>query len=557
MDKWVCEQELRHLTMSSSATRRRKANHAGARSGKSSPLHDVRPGRRAAPYPTHMDESFVSLQPTVKLPIERTVKKHNHWPAARAGTAVVLTALLCVVLTFWGLGAAINDEVTAWGFDPERAQFLQFVIITLLGSFVAGFLLRWKAVAWLGGLLYYAVFYLIPYALHAVNPVSAVDGAPQLLIPGAFLLNLATLLAVALLVAGAGAVLGQACGEVFVKPFVDVVRFARARLYSGREAHTFDVHGALAGVPAFLLTVVVATAMLLTSFNIGDILNYGTSAAIYQPVQAAAEAGVVHAGSYKSQSLGGLMRQFLIYLPPSYTSAPDMRFPVIYMLHGAPGRMGNWFDGAKAITTANDLFSAGKASEAIFVSPDGNGPIYKISEWANSLDGRQRVEDSIVDDLVPFVDSHYRTIADAAHRTLAGISDGGFGAVNIALHHPGVFGKVLSLGGFFRAEKSPVFGFGPSSDAIYRYNSPAFYVLTSAGLAAARTLTFYIGAATNDRGYYPQELAFYRQLRQLGVHVTLIAVAGSHSWRTWGMQFARALPLLEPPVAGRVQSPTR
>src|SRR5262249_3658689 len=160
------------------------------------------------------------------------------------------------------------------------------------------------------------------------------------------------------------------------------------------------------------------------------ILSYGTTATLYRPAVAPLRRGVIRPDEYRSPALRGAMRQFLIYLPPSYATSPRQRYPVIYMLHGVPGSMTNWFGGANADTTADDLFAIGKARETIFVSPDGNGPVYKASQWANSLDGRQRMEDSVVDDLVPYVDAHYRTIASPAGRAIAGISDGGFAAAN-------------------------------------------------------------------------------------------------------------------------------
>jgi S-formylglutathione hydrolase FrmB len=83
------------------------------------------------------------------------------------------------------------------------------------------------------------------------------------------------------------------------------------------------------------------------------------------------------------------------------------------------------------------------------------------------------------------------------------------------------------------------------------------YVTTPDGLTAARSIIFLIGAATQDRGYYSKDLAFYRQLQRLGVHTELISVVGSHSWQTWGSQFAKALPLLEPPLVKAHQSNSR
>src|SRR5260370_42167030 len=128
---------------------------------------------------------------------------------------------------------------------------------------------------------------------------------------------------------------------------------------------------------------------------------------------------------------------------------------------------------------ANDLITAGKIRETIFVAPDGNGPDYRVSEWANSFDNRQRMEDSIVYDLVHEVDTHYRTLADPADRAIAGNSDGGFAAANIALHHPDVFDTVLSLGGSFVADDRPVFGVAPASIAYPRAKRPALYMTTT------------------------------------------------------------------------------
>src|SRR5262249_45228577 len=82
------------------------------------------------------------------------------------------------------------------------------------------------------------------------------------------------------------------------------------------------------------------------------------------------------------------------------------------------------------------------------------------------------------------------TAPSAASRT------GGFAAANIALHHPDVFSTVLSLGGYFVADNSPVFGVGAVAGAYRRINSPAMYATTPSGLQAARSLTIFLGVGT-------------------------------------------------------------
>ncbi len=467
--------------------------------------------------------------------------------ALRLAMATLCAALVPFALANLGLAASIDTQLTEVGFDADRAQLIEFVLIAFVGALAMGIVLRWRTPVWLGALLYYVTVYWLPFMGHAQHPPLAPDGTPQVLVPGAFAATIATLLAVGILFSGAGAVLGEACGRVFVAPLTMLIRLALARTGLG---HRFQLtrRTALAALTASMLSLVVITAFALIAGNVDSILNFGPTAAIYRPVRAAALQGVVQMGTYPSPALGGRLRQYMIYLPPSYATSPDQRYPVIYALHGFPGRFTNWFSAAHADMIANTLISARKMREAIIVSPDGNGTVYPISQWANSFDGHQQMEDAIVNDLVPYIDAHYRTLDDPAHRLIAGLSDGGYGAVNIALHHPNVFGAVLSLSGFYQASStSPVFGHGAASNAYRLYNSPASYVTTPGGGQAAHILTFVLGVGTQDSYFYPRAQSFYKELHHLGVRVTLLQAPGGHSWQLWAAQFAQAMPLVEPP----------
>jgi S-formylglutathione hydrolase FrmB len=63
--------------------------------------------------------------------------------------------------------------------------------------------------------------------------------------------------------------------------------------------------------------------------------------------------------------------------------------------------------------------------DTILVLPDGNGSITRSSEWANSFDSRQLMEDAIAQDLVAYVDAHFRTLAAPSYRAIGGLSEGG------------------------------------------------------------------------------------------------------------------------------------
>lgn len=126
-----------------------------------------------------------------------------------------------------------------------------------------------------------------------------------------------------------------------------------------------------------------------------------------------------------------------VYLPPTYDTSTE-RYPVVYFLPGFEDRtMGVTFRDIAA------LFQAGTIQEMIIVVVPGNN-LLGGSFYVNSP-ATGNWEDFVVREVVRYVDSHYRTIAQAGSRGISGHSMGGFGALNLAMRHPDVFGAVYSL----------------------------------------------------------------------------------------------------------------
>lgn len=127
---------------------------------------------------------------------------------------------------------------------------------------------------------------------------------------------------------------------------------------------------------------------------------------------------------------------YLIYLPPGYASATRERYPVIYWLHSNGGSQR---EGADIFLPGLDAaIRSGKVTATIAVFPNGLG----ASRWLDSPDGKRSVETVIVRDLIPHIDSSYRTIADRGARAVEGFSMGGFGAAHLGFKYPDVFGAV-------------------------------------------------------------------------------------------------------------------
>lgn len=130
-------------------------------------------------------------------------------------------------------------------------------------------------------------------------------------------------------------------------------------------------------------------------------------------------------------------RSVYIYLPPTYGEG-DKNYPVVYFLHGYGDDSESFLKSAAAALNVN--FNDG-GKEFIFVALDGNiksgGSFYvnssSLGDW----------EDFVTEEVVGYLDSNYRTIADSESRCISGYSMGGFGAINAAFHRPDVFSSLL------------------------------------------------------------------------------------------------------------------
>jgi S-formylglutathione hydrolase FrmB len=141
-------------------------------------------------------------------------------------------------------------------------------------------------------------------------------------------------------------------------------------------------------------------------------------------------------------------RPLQVYLPPGYQDQAR-RFPSVYLLHGYFGSAASWADrtgfGPPVLEIIDQAFAAGRAPQAVVVSVDGWNR-YGGSQWVDS-DGTGRYQSYLCDEIVSFIDAHYRTIAHRDHRGVMGKSSGGFGALAASMCRPDVFGACASHAG--------------------------------------------------------------------------------------------------------------
>jgi enterochelin esterase-like enzyme len=219
-----------------------------------------------------------------------------------------------------------------------------------------------------------------------------------------------------------------------------------------------------------------------------------------------------------------------VYLPPGYADNPQRRYPVLYLLHGFPGRPLAFMLTVRMGVVEDEVVAKSQAQPLILVMPFGSTSTFTDKEWANGVGQGEGWATFVARDVVNAIDSRYRTITDRSGRAIAGLSEGGYGALNIAFQHPGEFGVVESWSGYETAASiRSVFGDNSRELAA---NSP---VLTLPHVA--RTLRrektfiwFYTGRGDHEAR---ENQAFASDLRRLRVPHDFLEPPGGHNWALW------------------------
>jgi len=135
-------------------------------------------------------------------------------------------------------------------------------------------------------------------------------------------------------------------------------------------------------------------------------------------------------------------RDVVVYLPPSYAHSPGRRYPVVYFLHGYSVGVEAYVKLLNLPDMADRAIAAG-AREMILVLPDAF-TVYSGSMFSNSPTTGDW-EGFLSRDLVDYMDSHYRTVADRDSRGLSGHSMGGYGTLRVGMKHPEAFSALYAM----------------------------------------------------------------------------------------------------------------
>jgi enterochelin esterase family protein len=244
---------------------------------------------------------------------------------------------------------------------------------------------------------------------------------------------------------------------------------------------------------------------------------------------------------YPAPKLGMEQRRMTVYTPAGYEDNPTRRYPVLYLLHGAGGDENAWSELGRAQHILDNLIAQGKAEPMIVVMPNGNGAQkavpgeYENSMYKPSFMNPRTMEGSIevaFPDLVNWIDSHYRTLADKQHRAIAGLSMGGFHSLYISANNPQMFGYV----GLFSAAVSRQgqgengFIYQDLDRKLSEQFSPAPYL-------------YYIAIGRTDF-LYKDNVDFRQRLDAKGYKYKYVETDGGHIWKNWRIYLNQFVPQL-------------
>lgn len=250
--------------------------------------------------------------------------------------------------------------------------------------------------------------------------------------------------------------------------------------------------------------------------------------------------GTVSKVWYPSPTLGMERRRMTVYTPAGYEDG-NKQYPVLYLLHGAGGDENAWSELGRAVQILDNLIAQGKAEPMIVVMPNGNGAQeavpgeYPNSMYKPSFSNPKTMEGSFekaFPDIMSYVETHYRTINDKAHRAIAGLSMGGFHSLYISANYPDLFGYV----GLFSA-------------AINRQaKGENTYIYENLEEKLAKQFSdapklYFIGIGNGD--FLFQDNVKYRELLDShGYKYEYMETDGGHEWRNWRKYLNHLLPEL-------------
>ncbi|MBR1406742.1 MAG: esterase [Bacteroidales bacterium] len=236
---------------------------------------------------------------------------------------------------------------------------------------------------------------------------------------------------------------------------------------------------------------------------------------------------------YNSPTIG-FERRMYVYTPYGYEDKANQKtkYPVLYLLHGGGCDEDTWESMGRVTAIADNLIQKGLAKPMIIVMPNGNAaqssspfmqiPAPEAAAQAARQD-RNRYIHSIVKDIIPYIESHYRVVAKPDWRAVSGLSMGGGHTLSVTAAYPGTFSYICPMGcGGNRTEE---------------------FVNGLLGIKKAGYKLYWLGVGTSDFAYQGASV-LDEVLTENGMKHTFYTKDGGHTWMNWRIFLNELMPLL-------------
>ncbi len=259
----------------------------------------------------------------------------------------------------------------------------------------------------------------------------------------------------------------------------------------------------------------------------------------------AANSGELKQQTFHSPILDRQYR-YLVYLPDDYARA-DLQFPVLYLLHGAGGDEHEWWKEGGVKDTIDGLVRRGDIQPMVVVMPG-----HPQAWWIDSAS--TKAESVLLKELMPHVESNFRVQQYPPQRLVAGISAGGYGALNLVLRYPQMFTAAALLSPAIydplppedsAAQSQPPFQTAGRLDTK-KWNMHHYTRFLSSYKQSAAIVPLYIETGDHDNlGIALQSTLLFDKLRLHQPDAIELKVSdGGHDWGFWRGAFAKAVEFL-------------
>lgn len=235
-----------------------------------------------------------------------------------------------------------------------------------------------------------------------------------------------------------------------------------------------------------------------------------------------------------------------VVLPDNYVTS-QQHYPVLYMLHGLGDNASSWLEYGSVAQVAKELVKTKEINPMILLTPEGFSDYY-----SDFYSGEYNYQTMFVTELVPLVDSLYRTIANAQNRAVTGYSMGGFGALMLPINHPDIFSVSIPLSasvrthGQYITEQSQdgwnhqwgrIFGgvdlSGEARLTDYYLNNSPFGIIASKSVEELNRIQFFIDNGDKEKTLCRSNEELHQLLLDRGIDHTYRVSAGGHNFKFW------------------------